>query len=137
MRENIFVDTSAWLALANTNDKWHQKARQIRQNLIEQDCKFWVSEYVIVEIGNSLSRISFRQIATNLIDSIIASKEIKLIHINYALFNESWHLYKERHDKEWSLTDCTSLKIMTKYRIKTAFTNDHHFEQAGFQILLK
>jgi len=137
VRENIFVDTSAWLALANTNDKWHQKAKQIRQDLISQDCKFWVSEYVIVEIGNSLSKISFRQIAVNLIDSILASKQMKLIHISYDLFNESWLLYKERHDKEWSLTDCTSIKIMTKYRIKTAFTNDHHFEQAGFHILLK
>jgi len=60
-----------------------------------------------------------------------------LIRINQELFDESWSLYKQRFDKEWGFTDCTSFTIMSKYGITTAFTNDHHFEQAGFQILMK
>jgi len=62
---------------------------------------------------------------------------MKLIWINQNLFDESWNLYKDRIDKEWSLTDCTSIAIMSENRISTAFTSDHHFEQAGFKILLK
>jgi len=43
----------------------------------------------------------------------------------------------QRPDKEWSLTDCISLVVMNERGITDALTNDHHFEQAGFQILLK
>ena len=137
MKENIFVDTSGWLALVNKRDSWHKKAKDIRQKLIEQRCVFWVSDYVIVEIANSLSRLQFRKIAVNLIDSILKSKELTLVRIDSEFFNASWKFYKERQDKEWSLTDCTSFTLMSRYEIKTAFTNDHHFEQAGFRILLK
>ena len=118
-------------------DLWHKKAKEIRQELINKDCTFWVSDFVVVEIANSFSRINLREIAIKIVESILKSKEIKLIRIDTELFNESWALYKKRYDKEWGLTDCTSLTIMSKYGITNAFTNDHHFEQAGFQILLK
>lgn len=137
MRENIFVDTVAWLALANKRDKWHSKAKEIRQELINKNCIFWVSEYIIVEIANAFSKIDSRQSGVNLVESILKSSEMKLVWINQDLFDESWNLYKDRVDKEWSLTDCTSIAIMSGNRIGTAFTNDHHFEQAGFKILLK
>src|SRR6516162_5359042 len=45
--------------------------------------------------------------------------------------------FSTRPDKEWSLTDCISFVVMNERGITDAFTNDHHFEQAGFQILLK
>jgi len=42
-----------------------------------------------------------------------------------------------RPDKEWSLTDCISSVAMNERNITDALTSDHHFEQAGFRILLK
>ena len=46
-------------------------------------------------------------------------------------------LYLARQDKQWSLTDCTSFVAMQREKITEALTGDHHFEQAGFVILLK
>jgi len=47
-------------------------------------------------------------------------------------------LYKEREDKDWGLTDCISFVVMRRRRVTTAFTSDHHFEQAaGFVRLMK
>jgi len=40
-------------------------------------------------------------------------------------------------DKEWSLIDCISIIIAEEFRITDIFSNDHHFEQAGFNILMK
>jgi predicted nucleic acid-binding protein len=34
-------------------------------------------------------------------------------------------------------TDCISFVVMNERDINDALTNDHHFEQAGFRILLK
>jgi predicted nucleic acid-binding protein len=44
---------------------------------------------------------------------------------------------KQRADKEWSLTDCASFKIMKARGITEALAHDHHFEQAGFTALLR
>jgi hypothetical protein len=49
----------------------------------------------------------------------------------------SWQLLKSRPDKNWSLTDCISFVVMQGRGIKAAFTADRHFEQAGFECLLK
>lgn len=53
------------------------------------------------------------------------------------LFDEALTLYAGRLDKGWSLTDCASMAIMTRRGITEALTSDHHFEQAGFKVLLK
>ena len=53
------------------------------------------------------------------------------------LFTRGLALYKERTDKEWSLTDCISFVIMRDLKLSAALTADRHFEQAGFMALLK
>jgi predicted nucleic acid-binding protein len=39
--------------------------------------------------------------------------------------------------KEWSLTDCISFVVMNERKIRRALAYDHHFEQAGFEPLLR
>ena len=45
-------------------------------------------------------------------------------------------LYTRRSDKDWGLIDCGSFVVMGEKGITQAFTNDRHFEQAGFTNLL-
>lgn len=52
-------------------------------------------------------------------------------------FAKAFDLYCERTDKGWSLTDCSSFLIMRQYGIDAALTHDKHFEQAGFNALLR
>lgn len=49
----------------------------------------------------------------------------------------AWQLFRERSDKEWGITDCTSFLIMQDRNLVDAFTVDRHFEQAGFHALIK
>jgi predicted nucleic acid-binding protein len=53
-----------------------------------------------------------------------------------SLLDEGWRPFCTRLDKEWSLTDCTSMIVMGHEQITLALTSDHHFEQAGFTTLL-
>ena len=41
-----------------------------------------------------------------------------------------------RPDKGYSLVDCISMGTMKKLGIRQVLTNDHHFEQEGFAILI-
>ena len=52
------------------------------------------------------------------------------------LFDAGVALYHSRTDKDWSLTDCISFVVMSQHGITGALTGDHHFEQAGFKVLL-
>ena len=44
---------------------------------------------------------------------------------------------RAREHKEWSLTDCISFAVMRERAITDALTNNRHFEQAGFRLLMK
>jgi predicted nucleic acid-binding protein len=48
-----------------------------------------------------------------------------------ALLNAS-----DREDKDWGLVDCASFAVMQDLGITEAFTDDRHFQQAGFRRLL-
>lgn len=60
-----------------------------------------------------------------------------IIEMTRSLFDEALDLYSRRHDKSWSLTDCSSFVSMSRYNLTRALTADHHFEQAGFVPLLR
>lgn len=44
--------------------------------------------------------------------------------------------FMARTDKDWSLTDCIGMIVAETYDVRTVFTSDRHFEQAGFTFLL-
>jgi predicted nucleic acid-binding protein len=45
-------------------------------------------------------------------------------------------LYRTRHDKSWSLTDCLSFVVMERRQLTEALTTDRHFEQAGMKAMM-
>jgi len=50
--------------------------------------------------------------------------------------DEAWQMFKRYTDKACSFTDCTSFVVMRHRGMREAFTNDHNFEQVGYQRLL-
>ena len=137
MKNTIFVDTVAWLALVNKSEDLHDAARKVRDRLIQQKAKLITTDFVVVEIANSLARLPLRGVALKLIDFIRTSGTVELVTITPELSEKAYQLYCSRVDKEWGLTDCTSFVVMEMMQMTRAFTADRHFEQAGFSVLLK
>lgn len=137
MKRKVFVDTAAWLALVNKSDVAHQKARTVRDALLKVHIQFVVTNYVMVEIANALCKVPQRETAVKLINSIEMTKNIQIVEIDKEIYKEAWQVYSTYLDKDWSLTDCMSFVVMREKGITEAFTTDKHFEQAGFNILLK
>lgn len=105
--------------------------------LSEKDTKLFVTEMVLVEIANALSAVELRARAVSLIDELQTLPNVEIVWSSIELFESAWSLYRERPDKEWSLTDCASFVVMRERGINLAFTSDKHFEQAGFVRLLE
>ncbi|CAC5340381.1 MULTISPECIES: type II toxin-antitoxin system VapC family toxin [Planktothrix] len=133
----VFADTGYWVALLNPKDELHQKARDLSKQM---DSLYIVtSEMVLAEVLNDFSKRGafFRQAAIELIESLYNHTNVTVIQQSSSQFQEGLLLYKKRPDKEWSITDCVSFKIMEEYGITEALAYDKHFEQVGFIALLR
>ncbi len=132
----IFVDTSAWIALNFQRDQLYSKAVTMNRQLLKQGHRYITSNFVLDETYTGmLNKIPHHRI-TEFGENIRNSKLIRVIHIDQHIEDKAWNLFSRYGDKLFSFTDCTSFIIMQEYKISTAFTNDHHFEQFGFKILL-
>ena len=133
----VFADTGYWVALLNPKDELHQKAQDISKQM---DLLYILtSEMVLAEVLNDFSKRGafFLQAAIELIESLYNHPNVTVIQQSSSQFQEGLLLYKKRLDKEWSITDCVSFKIMEEYGITEALAYDKHFEQVGFIALLR
>ena len=136
MIKKAFLDTSFVIALISVSDKNHQRAVKISEEIKSNNTSLTTSMAVVFEIGNSLSKLQYRKQASTLLSALETDEQINVMPVNQNLFQKALNLFVDREDKEWSLTDCVSFIIMKELKINYALTNDKHFVQAGFDILL-
>lgn len=133
----VFADTGYWVALLNRRDQLHNKARELPKAI--GPFFIFTSEMVLAEVLNDFSKRGefFRQAVIELIENLYENPNVTVVRQTSSQFQEGLLLYKQRQDKEWSITDCVSFKIMAEYGITEALAYDKHFEQAGFVALLR
>lgn len=129
----VFADSYYFVALLSERDQGHARAVAFAQSFREQ---LVTTEYVLVEVGNSLTAPHRRSDFINLLENLRNEPKVTIIEASHALFQRAVELFTARPDKEWSLTDCTSFVVMEEHGLQQAPTADHHFEQAGFTALL-
>ncbi len=129
----IFADTSFYIAFANPRDTWHRPAvaagASWRGDIV-------TSEYVLLELGNSLSGPADRPVFLRMLQMIREDRKTTVVPASSTLLQSGVELFADRPDKEWSLTDCLSFTIMRSRTLSAALTCDRHFAQAGFQVLM-
>jgi hypothetical protein len=131
-----FVDASGWIALVNANDTLHQQSVRLFQQRLNEGRGFLTSSVVLLEVGNWLSPVPLRRLASGLMERIENSKRIQVVGLTPELYRKGWRLYSERLDKDWGVIDCISFTIMQEHNVVEALTGDRHFQQAGFVALL-
>jgi len=133
--QEIFVDTGAWAALADSRDSHHKAALAFRDEMLGQ-YQIIITNYILDELYTLLllntgynATVSFKK----QIDVLIASDVIRVIWITEELALQSWAIFEKfNQDKAWSFTDCVSYQIMQVRGIREVFAFDHHFEQMGY-----
>ncbi|HEY2343224.1 MAG TPA: PIN domain-containing protein [Chthoniobacteraceae bacterium] len=129
----VFADTAFFLALINSRDQYHLRARELNASL---EAPLLTTGWIMLELGNALSASRSRRHFEHLLKRLEAAPNVEVIPVDASLFDRGCELYFERGDKEWSLTDCISFVIMKDHDLTEALTADHHYAQAGFSTLL-
>lgn len=137
MRDRYFVDTVCWIGLLNKDDELHELADKEYKHLMKSGVRLITTTAVLNEVANALSNPGFRSAVVEFHNCLRLSSRVDIIFIDQELWSSGWKLYEERSDKAWSLTDCFSIVVIEREGLKKVLTNDRHFEQAGFQAVLR
>jgi predicted nucleic acid-binding protein len=130
----IFLDTGYFIALFTPDDRLHDRATAWSFQLNEPQL---VTEYVLWEGVNKFSKPKDRPSAHALVEKVQSALNCELIYASPELFATGMKLHRDRPDKERSLTDCISFHVMRERGLDRALAYDIHFEQAGFEALLR
>lgn len=132
----VFLDTNGWLALLNASDTLHPSADAAWRELGRHGREVVVTDWVVAETGNGLARTQARHRFAGAVRVLRASARSRLVFATEDLLAQALDLYASRPDKTWGLVDCLSITVMGRDAIREVFSNDRHFEQAGFRCLL-
>ncbi len=130
---DVFADTSFWIALVVKQDQYHDRAQAWSQQVAG---RIFTSNAVLLETANSLARPAWRPHVIALMEHLRHRCDVVVEELTRDLWLGGWELYRNRPDKSWSLTDCISFKVMTGSGFLDALSADEHFRQAGFRPVL-
>ena len=134
----IFVDSSAWYALLADRDVHRPEAEGFFAEVGRG--RFGApltTDYVLNEVFTLLRLRWGIEPVRRLADLLRRSPTVRRLRISEAAFEASLALMLSHTDKRWSFTDCTSFVTMREAGVSHAFTLDHNFAEAGFEILPK
>jgi predicted nucleic acid-binding protein len=132
--KRVFGDAFFFLALLSERDAAHRKARHVCS---EQPLQIVTRQWVLTEVADGMARSDYRQQFISFARQLPDASHLEIIPANAEIFARGLERYCQRPDKQWSLTDCISFLAMEDEGLTEALMGDHHFEQAGFTILLK
>ncbi|OGA45737.1 MAG: hypothetical protein A3F74_08265 [Betaproteobacteria bacterium RIFCSPLOWO2_12_FULL_62_58] len=130
--QRLFVDTSAWFAFVNRADPDHKvvaalldafKGRLVASNFVFDEtvtlCLYRLGHAAAELVGQALRD----------------SSQVDLVRVTPGDETAAWQLFRERADKQYSFTDCTSFVLMRRLDLKTAAALDDDFAGEGFEQL--
>lgn len=133
----VFADTGYWIALLTPRDSLHEEAHRLFAANTESEIV--TSDWVLIELldGFATKGHYLRSLAADAVAALKVNPRVTVEPQISESFEDAFRLFRDRPDKDWSMTHCSSFLIMRGYGIDSALTNDKHFEQAGFNALLK
>ena len=131
--EKVFVDTGAWIALAERRDVLHERALGHWQSIQEAGARLLTSAAVVIETFTFLDRKGSREAALRWKVSLEAVDRLQILGLSLADLAEAWPYFERKELHKLSMVDATSFVLMRRHRIRMAFAFDTHFGIAGFK----
>jgi uncharacterized protein len=132
----VFADTLYWGAVLHPLDQYRPQIIRAREALGE--IRLVTTDEVLTELLDGLAQRGkhLREAAAQAVRTILRDQRVTVHPQSRESFLAGLRLYEQRSDKGYSLVDCISMVTMRSRRILEVLTNDRHFTQEGFKIVL-
>ena len=132
MRNAVFVDTSAWYAVADSDDANHLSAARQFRRLHDLRRRLVTTNHVVGETYTLLlSRIGLRA-AQAYLRRTRRDPTVSRTFVPEAWEEDAERLLEQYDDQPFSYVDATSFVAMRRLGLREVLTFDHDFVVAGF-----
>lgn len=135
MTRRIFVDTGAWVGLADRSDDLHAPAKTAYGCLLQPGNRLVTTNLVIAESYTLIRRRVGHQAAMRFLQSLQTSPRLEKVFSDPALEREAEVILRRYTDQDFSYTDAVSFAVMQEKSIAEVFGFDGHFRTTGFVLL--
>jgi predicted nucleic acid-binding protein len=129
----VFLDTVGLLAVWDTSDQWHVVAEAAYLAMMARSRTVVTTTFVLLECGNAASRRTYRGDVCDLRRAM--EQQGALIAPSEDDCRAAWGAYERGEAGQAGPIDHVSFVVMKRLGITEAFTNDRHFQAAGFTTL--
>lgn len=117
----------------DSSDQWNTAADAAYQDIIQRGQQVLTTPLILWECGNAAARRPFRQRVNVLRQKLI--QEGLLIAPTPQEIEVAWAAFDRGEAAQAGIVDHVSFVVMRRLGITEAFTNDRHFQAAGFTTL--
>lgn len=134
MSRAVFVDTSAWYALADASDTFHAQAAGHMRRLVDEGRVLVVTNHITSEAYTLLRvRLGF-DVAQEFLRRTRLSPLTQRVFVPEAWEEAAESLLAQYRDQDFSYVDATSFIVMQRLGLQQALAFDQHFATAGFTL---
>jgi predicted nucleic acid-binding protein len=127
-----FLDTGAFLALADEDDDYHSVAKSVHAQLLGAHAQLLTSNFVLAETY-TLIRFKVGHNAAVEFMKRFDHTGIRVLRVTEAIEHTAKAIFTRYDDKEFSFVDCTSFALIDHHQLDHAFAFDSHFRQYRFK----
>jgi uncharacterized protein len=131
--KDVFLDTVGLIASWDGRDQWHAAADAVYQILLQQHRRLVTTALILWECGNAAARCPYRQRVNALRHFLM--QDGALIEPTPQEIEDAWAAYDRGDAAQAGIVDHVSFVVMRRLGLTEAFTNDRHFQAAGFTTL--
>jgi len=135
--KKVFADTLYWVAIVKPDDPYKAAAQQARQAM--GACILVTTDEVLSEFVTAFGKFgpTLRDKAVQTVRKLHNNPNVRVVVQSRDSFLRALERFSKRPDKQYSLTDCCSMNVMDTEGITDVLTHDHHFEQEGYNVLIR
>lgn len=129
----VFIDTSAFLALLDKHDPNHVTASRRWDQLLSEGCALLTTNYVLVETCAVIQRRFGMQTVRTFVDELTPLLEV--YWIDAMIHAAGIVALLAANQRLLSLVDCISFAVLRQRGVDAVFAYDEHFTNQGFRLL--